>query len=283
MDEMAATLGGMSLRFACVPHVDDDRTRARIAEVSEWLGGEIGMRVIARPAASPAELAASLAGGGVDIAWMSPTLFLTASGLSRTKPLVCAVRQGVAFYHSVLFVQQAAPYRSPTELVGARAAWVAPTSAAGYIFPRLALASHGLDPRALFSSETFFDSHGAVVHAVLEGRADVGATYAMFEGGNASRPLVNAGFMDVIPDAPVRVLYAAGPISADAVVVAPNVPPSAQAAIVRAFLRAKDAADIRPSLRHVFQADAFQGLGPHAFDELRAQIEHGRALGLIPD
>jgi phosphate/phosphite/phosphonate ABC transporter binding protein len=283
MDGSMSVSPARPLTFAFVPHLDDDRTRAGIADVAEWLGNELGTPVIPRLVSSPAELAGALASGGADFAWMSPTLFLTVPGLSRTIPLVCAVRQGVAFYHSVLFTRQSAPYRSPTELAGARAAWVAPTSAAGYIFPRLALASYGLDPRALFSSETFFDSHGAVVLAVLEERADVGATYAMFEGGNASRPLVSAGFTDAIPGAALRVLYAAGPISADAIVAAPNVPPAAQAAIVDAFLRARDAAAIRPALRHVFQADTFQRLGANAFEDLRAQIDDGRALGLIPD
>jgi ABC-type phosphate/phosphonate transport system substrate-binding protein len=204
--------------------------------------------------------------------------------MAKAIPLVCSVRSGMPTYHGVLFVEETSPIRSPSELRGVRAAWVAPTSAAGYIVPRLALASHGFDPRTIFSSETFCDSHGSVARAVLSGMVDVGATFAVFDQADASRKLLRAGFVDVVPGRRGRIIYAAGPIPSDPIVVAPTVGAGVRARLIAALSRISSAdASVRRAVTHILGADAFEAVRPRSFDLLREQIADARQLGLLEE
>jgi phosphonate transport system substrate-binding protein len=267
-----------------VPHTDDDATRTHLVELCGWLSEELGVAVAPHRSPSPEVLASAFSSGRVDLAWTSPALFLTAPELRSAVPLVCSVRAGMSTYHGVLFVPLASRFRSPTDLKGTRVAWAAPTSAGGYIVPRLALASHGLDPRTLFVEETFHDSHHDVARAVFSGRADVGATFALFESGNASKPVLRAGFLDVVPGQRGRILYAAGPIPSDLIVAAPRLGINLRARVIRALGEVKTAnASVQRAVTHILGADAFEAPRPHAFDALREQIADGRALGLLDE
>lgn len=270
--------------FGCVPHTDDGETRAHLAGLCEWLGEDIGVEVAPHRSPSPVALASALGSKQVDLAWVSPALFLSAPELRSTVPLVCCVRAGMSSYHGVLFVPLESRFRSPTDLKGARVAWAAPTSAAGYIVPRLSLASHGLDPRTLFVEETFYDSHHDVARAVFSGRADVGATFALFEAGNASKAILRAGYLDVVRGQKGRILYAAGPIPSDLIVAAPSVPTDLRARLILALSGVRTTGGaVQRAFLHIVGADSFEAPRPHAFDALREQIADGRALGLLDE
>ena len=273
-----------SVTFGCVPHTDDDRTRAELVALSKWLTKELGIQVHPHRSPSPDALASAFANGRVQIAWVSPALLLTSASMASAIPVVCSVRGGMATYHSVLFVAHDAPFSSPSELTGVRAAWVARTSAAGYIVPRLALASHGLDPRTTFSSETFYGTHGNVARAVFEGHADVGATFAVFAEGDATQKLERAGFVDVVENKRGRILYAAGPIPSDPIVVSPAVSLALRADLIRTLAKLSEADEsIQKAVMHIIGADTFEAVRPHSFDGLREQIADGRELGILDE
>lgn len=270
-----------TLTFGCVPHTDNEHTRLLLQDLCHFLATKLGVMVRAHRAASPQTLASAFKAGRVDVAWVSPALFVTAPELAEARPVVCSVRQGLATYHAVLFVEERSPIRSTTELRGTRVAWVAPSSAAGYIVPRVSLAAHGLDPRGRFSSERFFDSHGNVARAVLAGEADVGATYAVFEGGDPTRPLVRAGFTDVSNGSWARILHAAGPIPSEPIVAAPRLHAALRLSLSAAFKEVERDQKARAAARHVLGAESFEPTDPGVFDVLRRDIEDARELGLL--
>src|SRR5262245_29421094 len=136
-----------------VPHVKDDASRAALEELCSLVGGDARMRLEPFLASSPAALCTAFHTGGVDFAWVSPTLLLLSAELANAVPLLTAVREGVGFFHALLFVAEASPIASVEDLSGRSAAWVARTSASGYILPRLGLARRGFDVRAGFSRE----------------------------------------------------------------------------------------------------------------------------------
>jgi len=273
--------GSKPLTFGLVPDSHDDETRAVLSDFCVQLSEASHIPIRPHVAPSPAALASAFARGRVDVAWVSPTLLLTSRKLESAVPLVQSVRQGVAEYHAALFVAEDSPLKSPADLQGAHAAWVAATSAAGFIFPRLALASHGLVPDALFTTESFHDSHGAVARAVLSGHADVGATYAVFEDGDPTRPLVRAGFVDAMSGKEARVLHVAGPIPSDLIVAAPGLAVTVRAALVTALEHLADEEGAKPAMWKLFGADRWQRFEPGALDPLREQVDTGRALGLL--
>lgn len=268
------------LVFGLVPVHDDEETRAGLAHITLALGEALGRPVVERRAASPDALARAWGSGTIDLAWVSPALALTAPEMRGAVPAVSSVRQGVASYHGVLFVRRDSPIASPLGLRRARAAWVAPTSAGGYIFPRVALAGHGVDPAGLFAEESFLGSHGAVARAVRDGDADVGATFAVFEGGDATAPLVRAGFTDLEGGGWARILLPTPPIPADLLVASPGLAREVGLDRLRAALRALPL--VAPeAVRHVLGADSFVACDERSLEDLRRQLDDARVLGVL--
>ena len=214
--------------------------------------------------------------GRLDLAWGGPILALTR--LREARPVVASVRQGFAYYHGVLFVRRESEARGLLDARGRPVAWVAQTSAAGYLFPRVALASLGLDPDSFFGEARFCGSHGAVAEAVRAGDAEVGATFAVFEEGDASRSLLRAGFAQDPAASGLRILFCTPAIPSDLVVAAAG-------AIDRFGPRLRDALLTLPdrcpdAVHRVTGAEGFMACRPRFLDGLRAQLEDARVLGL---
>lgn len=275
-------LSGTQLVFGCVPDLDDDATRMRLADLCESLSQRLGRRVLPHRSPSPRALASAFRAGRVTVAWVSPASLLTSRDLAQAVPLVCSVRQGLTAYHGCLYVKSDSEIRSPAELAGTRAAWVAPSSAAGFIFPRLTLAGYGFDPRTLFAEESFHGSHGQVAQAVLSGRSDVGAGYAVFENGNPTSTLVRAPFLDQ-PGATGRILLATSPIPSDLIVAARSLSAVLRALLTRSLEELGDDHLSRAALAHVLGVESFVRHTPDSLAALREQIDVGRRLELLDD
>lgn len=273
-------LKGAGIVFGCVPDIRDPETESQLARICQALATRVSLPVAPYLAASPAELAAAFGVGDVTVLWASPTLLLTAKELSRAVPLVCSVRQGLTAYHGCVYVPQDSPVRSPVELRGVRAAWVAPTSAAGFIFPRLTLAGYGLEPHVLFASESFYGSHGKAADAVLSGQADVGAGYAVFENGNPTARLVRAPFLGHAQGT-ARILLTTNPIPSDLIVAAHSLSTSVRNELAHA-LQALERDDVTArALDHVLGVEGFRPHSPALLAALREEIEVGRRLDLL--
>jgi phosphonate transport system substrate-binding protein len=256
------------LTFGLVPTRHDLGTRALLNDLCERLSAETGLSVSPHCAPSPSALASAIQAGRVHVAWSSPMLLVLARELDSVVPLLATVREGSAAFHAVLFAGDASPVRALEDLRGSRVAWVAPTSAAGYVVPRAGLAQRGLDPSTLFAEERFYDAHGEVARAVLEGRADVGATFAIFEGGDASHAIVQAGYLETFGAARARIVDVFGPVPADMIVAAKTVSFHVRARITSAFSRlAADTRDGSP-IRALLGAEGFAPLGSSAIHDL---------------
>jgi len=269
----------VDLQLGLVPVVDDGSTRLALDRIASSLARSTGRACTVHRSRSPAQLCAAVDRGEANLVWSSPTAALSQPALLGLVPVVTCVRQGVAHYHGVVFVDRRSSYFSLLDLKGARAAWVAPTSAAGYIFPRVALAGNGLDPTALFAEERFCETHGAVVFEVLDGALDVGATFAVFEGGDATKPLVRAGFVDLGREDDVRVLLATPPIPSDFFAAAPALDRELGPLLARAL---HDVCDELPDEFHqVFGADGLIDADRRHLAELRRQLDDARAMGVL--
>jgi phosphonate transport system substrate-binding protein len=268
-----------SLRFGLVPTTDTPEVRAHVREFCASLARHLGHRVKPLIAHTPHELVWAFADSRVDLAWISPSLFVM--GLDGVTPLASSVREGATVYHGVLFVESGSRFRSVYDLRGARVAWAANTSASGYVFPRLALASHGLDPRTLFGHEECFGSHGDVAREVLSGRVDVGATFATFEDGDATREIKRAGFLDAAPGRSARIVFVTPAIPADLIVARSGLSAEVSANTMAWLRELSNDESAAKSVRVVIGAEAFRQFRPEELAPLRAQIEDGRTLGLI--
>jgi phosphonate transport system substrate-binding protein len=237
--------------------------------ITELLAEDMGENVEPVYARSPSHLEELLAEGEADFGWLSPTLLLMAPMLSTMVPLLSAVRHGAAFYHSIVFAPADSPVHSVEDLRDAHAAWVAPTSASGYLVPRLTLARCGVDSERALERETFCDSHGAVADLVFHGEAAIGGTYAHFEGGDPEAELLRTGYSDAPERSDARILAVSGPIPADMIVAHPFTPIPTRIAFAASLCRlVHDPVGAKP-IDQIIGAEDFRPVGIDMLEELQ--------------
>jgi phosphonate transport system substrate-binding protein len=266
----------MTLSFGLAPHTDDAPMHTALEAMVRLWSQASGLSIAAKTYGSPLGLALAFKERAVDLAWTSPTLLLE-EPFEDAVPLLSVVREGVAQYHSVVFTKRGANLHDPRDLAGTAVAWVAKTSAAGYIVPRVALARAGVDVASF--RDLFVQSHAAVAWAVMEGRAAAGATYALFERHDPSRALLKSGFSDFVPELDARVLVTAGPIPSDMIVAQPALGSEQGGIAAAALAHLATSAEGSAPLRVVMNAEGFEPFSESAMGELRTLLSEARAIG----
>jgi phosphonate transport system substrate-binding protein len=144
----------------------------------------------------------------------------------------------------------------------------------------LHLIAEGLRPEKLFGEERFLGSHDAVIRAVFDGSAQVGATF----GGppDSDDPDERSGFHDVDPKQPVRVIFRSASVPSDAVVCDARLAGDMRVRVTAALLHLGTFAVGRRVTRRLFGADAFVTFDPRALAKLRTLVTGARARGWLP-
>jgi phosphonate transport system substrate-binding protein len=192
---------------------------------------------------------------------------------------VSTVRGDKTGYRAVLFVARDSIWQSLDELAGKTVAWVDPSSAAGYLYPRLHLAARGIDPAHHFGKELFLGSHHEVVRAVLDGRAQVGATFA--ERPPFGAPLRHAGFLEVKGGDAVRVLDWTGLIPNDVIAAHGLLPMRQQTEVAHALLDLAATPFGHDLAKRLFQCDRFAMASRRALRPLRQLVRVAREHGIL--
>jgi phosphonate transport system substrate-binding protein len=270
----------VGLRFVIARSIEHRETPAALERFAAHLSRQIGEAVTTEVVPSYRALKQTLAAAQAQLAWVPPLVLADTSDGHCMEPLVVSVRAGSSEYCSVLFARADSKLRSVHDLCGGVVAWVDPGSASGYLLPRLHLMAEGFRLEKLFRREKFAGSHGAVVRAVFDGEADVGATF----GGppNVADPDERSGWADVEPRCQVRVLFRSLPVPADAVVCAADLSPSVRVRATAALIHLGTCAIGRRVIRRLFGADGFVTFDPRALARLRALIDGVRSRGWLP-
>jgi phosphonate transport system substrate-binding protein len=230
--------------------------------------------------ASYADLAQELEKDRVDYAWMSPTLMILTNENVQLRPLLTAVRDEGTTYRSLFFVDGKRSIRSLEEVRGGVVAWVDRESAAGYVVPRIHLAARGFDPTSFFRKELFLRSHAEVVRAVLDGRADVGATYGQRPA--EGEPVRHAAFLVVAPERHVRVLEWTRQIPNDVIAGRGLLGKPEHRTFVNALLTLAERDDAsRRLLYNAFHADRFVTPPRNVLIPVQEMLALARERGLI--
>jgi phosphonate transport system substrate-binding protein len=192
--------------------------QTRLGSFCQALADATGLGVAALPASDYPALLEAMHTGAVDIAWLPPVVALRAASTGRAIPIALPVRRGVSSFYAALFARAGSRFVRPTDLRGVRAAWVSTQSASGYLVIRAALRAQGVSFDEAFSQERFFATHPGVVRAVLDGVADVGATFLHHDAAGSGT--WRAGWAG----ADVQVVARVGPIPADVIAAGVHVP-----------------------------------------------------------
>ncbi len=116
--------------------------------------------------------------GKLDFAWLSPVSYVQAHDQANAQVLLKSVRNGGAYYWSAIITRKDTGIKTLADLRGKSIAWIDPTSAAGYTFPRAYLVSKGLNADTFFGKQVFAGKHDAAVLSLINGTVDAVATFA---------------------------------------------------------------------------------------------------------
>lgn len=203
--------------------------------------------------------------GHVDVAWLPPILAAGAMSRGLAAPIALPVRGGVTSYSTALFTREDARITSVADLVSARAAWVDRQSVSGYLLIRAHLRALGVDLERAFTADRFTGSHEEVGAAVMDGSADVGASFVHLD------PVTERPLRAAWGDARVRLLALAGPIPADVIAVSTRLEP-ARAKLVQSALIEGRSARLREAARKLIGAEGFAAPRPGHLDTVAALL-----------
>lgn len=265
----------MHLVFGLVAAPPEGEASASFEKLAAWMQTHDDVEIERKVWPTYRALAESVRAGESDVAWLPPVVYAwLAEGVT---PLGCIARGGSTTYSAALVVTEASSIHVLADLSGARAGWVDPWSAAGYVVPRIELARAGIDPTVTFASETFHGTHRDALLALTRGDCDVVGTYARIREGEEE----HSGAWSEIEDLRVRVLTTFGSIPSDVVAARRNLAPADYERAAAAFQRASGDPQGRTLLRAVFGGEELRsGIEP-GHDALRLAFETATANGLF--
>ncbi len=208
----------------------------------------------------------AFSGRHVEMASMSPAAYAAAwiDSNGNVEPiLVTQEADGSTAYIAVMYVRADSGITSLDQMRGRSMAWADPNSASGYLIPRAALRSAGINPEQYFSRTGFAGGHEQAIVAVLGRQYDAGVTWASGVGEEAegfSRGMLRAtadkGLLNMRD---IRIIWKSGPIKNGPIVVRRDTPDA-------------------------FKEDmkAFHLALPSAAPEIHRAVERGNVIGWVP-
>lgn len=253
-------------RFELPPSLGREPVRTLAREFAALLF-DAGFSTIS-PAQSYATLEERLLSGEADAAW-GPPLVCARIEASGGAVALRAVRWGAHAYRSVLVVRaddkldlkEAARLRRRL-----RAVWVDPYSMGGHVLPRAYLRGLGIDFERLFLWEAYLGSYERCLEEVLEGEADLTASFA--SAAKATRRV--DGFHEMRPAraGELRALAYSAECPNDGIVVSPRLTQEARGALCGALRRLCSDAGACRMLARAFDVDGFDEPPPGSYRDL---------------
>ena len=262
----------MRLVFGLVADPLEGENSEAFDALAAWIAEHDGLTLERKPWPSYRELMGSVREGTSDVAWLPPVVYAwLAEGVA---PLGSIARGGETTYAAALVTLDGSKVRGLDDLRGARAGWVDPWSAAGYVVPRLELAK---DASAVFRSEAFYGSHRDTLLALAKGDCDVVGTYARLSAAEGEPE----GAWSELDDVKVRLITTFGSIPPDVIAVRRNLPPAQYERALSALRHACSDDAARPLVRAVFGGDELHEGVDKGHEKLRREFERATANGLF--
>lgn len=236
------------------------RDRIRHEDLAASLEAALARPVRLLRYARYADLSEAMVQGFIDVGWLPPAVYVGARRAGTVRAVAVVERAGADRYRSVLLARSgvATSYR---ELHGARAAWVDPWSAAGYLMPRGMIAAQGFEPSRVLSSERFYGSYDAALDALVARTADITGAFCSVDRHGE---ITHRGWSTAVS---VRLLDVSPPIPSDVLCTTASLTAAESAAIEHALLGASGA--------HVAAALGGSGLAvsdPRHYDALERAL-----------
>ncbi len=205
----SAPLGTVAnpIKLASSPSVDASRYAAGVDNIAHRLDQISGLKFqVSVPMNYPAVIEAMQV-EQVDVAFLTPTLYVTARKQFGAELLLTATRNGSRVYPFALFVRADSNIHTIEDLRGKRLGSADPLSTSGNIFPRAYLISQGIIPDKDISW-VYTGGHDRSMLALLKGDIDVAAAHDADAGRKDARDLIKATNPDVFQQ--IRIIFHSG-------------------------------------------------------------------------
>ncbi len=193
------------LRIGLIPEMNVFKQMARYKPVADYLseqtGAEVKMVILSRYG----NILESFGKGELDGAFFGSFTGALALRQLRLMPLARPVNlDGESTYRGLLYVRKDSGIAGVGDMRGKKFAFVDKATTAGYLFPLALLRKNGIDDFAAFFGEYFFSgSHDAAMDAVLNGKADIGASKnTVYEFVRLNNPRIDRELLVLATSAP---------------------------------------------------------------------------------
>jgi phosphate/phosphite/phosphonate ABC transporter binding protein len=212
----AAPAKPRALVFGVQPYLTEPEMRDDFGPILAYLGKKLHQDVELKIVRDYADLGTQMQADGVDVGMFGPLAYVEAATGGYVEPLLAVKSHGSYYYHGVVVVRKDSRIVDLEGLRGRRFAFVDRQSASGFLFPAALMAGLGIQPDAYFEEVRFLGNHPSVIAAVLDGRADGGATYHQALREQAARGVAVEN---------LTIVAETGPIPIDVIAVRRNLDP----------------------------------------------------------
>jgi phosphonate transport system substrate-binding protein len=254
------------IRFGATPYIGSEAIEKHFGPILAYLSKETGVPFRLVTSKSYEQLLALLEAGEVDVASLSPLVYVRARRrLPCLQLLLTQVTQGSPYYSGYIVVRADSGLHSFGDLAGKRIAFASPNSASGDLFPRAFVHSLGEVPEEFFSKIEYKGDHLTALNALLDGEVEAAATFSAF-----IRPAREGG----LEVGNLRVLAVTGRIPYDAICAGPQLPPAVAEQVRDALYRLNTTREAgRRVLNHVVDMNGWVMTDDSVYDSVRETLE----------
>lgn len=176
-----STLTGVPnpLVIGIMPVFHPDEMVRQYSRLASYIGTRLETTVELRLSESYDEMVRLIATGEVDLAQLSPFVYVNAKEQNPDLELIATnIAEGSPTYSGYIVARSDLHIRSLEDLKNARFAFVNHHSASGYLYPYAFLLSGGLDPERDFEEIVMTGRHDTLLHYLISGRIEAGATFS---------------------------------------------------------------------------------------------------------
>ncbi len=206
---LADNLPSEAINFGITPWEDPEKLRRMHEPFLAYLSEKMHVRIRFMVAQEYHDLVSDLKRGIIHIAAFSSGAYSDAleEGIGKDAIYIASTQNdGNSYYRGQIITRPG--IKSLNDLRGKSFAFVEKGSSSGYKFPLALLLQKGIDPYKFFSKIYYLGSHAHVVEAVVNGKADAGATHSGFSEKSSA-----------FKEKKISVLMKTDPIPYDAIVV----------------------------------------------------------------
>lgn len=163
------------LRISSIPEEAATEQVRKLKPLADYLGREVGARVIFTPVNDYPAAVEALVNKKIDLVWLGGSTFIQAKIRSKDMVVPLLQRQEDTDFKSIFITRTGSGITRLEDLKGKTVSFGSPSSTSGHLMPRKYLMDVGLEPERDFKRIAYSKAHDAAIAAVASGQVDAAA------------------------------------------------------------------------------------------------------------